>query len=866
MKINFRKISAIMSSALMIGMSAGVAAAANYPAPFVVGSSADVAIVYGTGTGVSTLDAIQAGNIQTDLQSRLSGTSGGTSASVDGEAVTLNAGSTKIWLNTSLNTAYTTLTKTDLPTVLGEYTFSGNVDSKLTSTITVGSTNKVTFAKQPSSNDDPVIGIAMSTNSSLPLYTAGITMPAIAFNDSDSEGETIELFGREFVVSTATDATSLVLFSSAEEVALSVGGTNPSSQTVTVDGTTYTVELVTGSSTTSATIAVNGESKAITAGQSKKINGLDVALKSVTESTALSKIDATILVGSNKLTFTNGTQVTQGSEDDPIDGTFVLFNSGAAGATTATLTGLSVAVYAPTSSDDAVLEGETFSDPVFGSFKVDFTGLNVPFDSSDRETIKIDKAGDKGMSLTMTEADGNTATFDFIYNASGSTFLGDSNSDKIYLQEGTALGENDYTVVGNEDYGHLIQVTRIYNSTTSDYSKDSVTFKDVITGDTYSMDATKEGAGRLTLDGRQYTLAYTGTGDSGAVTITYPTSDSSNTEYVVLPTIETSKGALVMLYEPQNITLSNDTGIKIPDGDGYQTFTFTEVETGDYSIGDGTATPAIINTTNSVGLMNTTLTVGSLRFYLNATDTDVVTLTLLNPSDSTTEISTPGIVLIEAKDDLSRYEVIAAYTDASAGTSGDPVGIETVASSSPTWYSETQQTDSDIVESVTWYGTHISEDSNTASQKVVTFSYPDEQVYANIYFAEDGAVITPGSSGSTATPLGEVLVKDTEVSSVSTKNLIIVGGSCINSAAATVLGGAYCGSSFTDATGVGSGQFLIKGVSGSSVTSKLALVVAGYDVADTVNAATYLRNQPVDTSKEYLGTSSTTATLVTTTA
>ena len=57
---------------------------------------------------------------------------------------------------------------------------------------------------------------------------------------------------------------------------------------------------------------------------------------------------------------------------------------------------------------------------------------------------------------------------------------------------------------------------------------------------------------------------------------------------------------------------------------------------------------------------------------------------------------------------------------------------------------------------------------------------------------------------------------------------------------------------------------MIKGVSGAYTAGKIALVVAGYEAADTVNAATYLRNQAVDTDKEYKGTSSTTATLVTT--
>ena len=57
---------------------------------------------------------------------------------------------------------------------------------------------------------------------------------------------------------------------------------------------------------------------------------------------------------------------------------------------------------------------------------------------------------------------------------------------------------------------------------------------------------------------------------------------------------------------------------------------------------------------------------------------------------------------------------------------------------------------------------------------------------------------------------------------------------------------------------------MIKGVSGAYTTGKIALVVAGYEAADTVNAAKYVTTQTFDTSKEYKGTSSTSATLVTT--
>lgn len=126
--------------------------------------------------------------------------------------------------------------------------------------------------------------------------------------------------------------------------------------------------------------------------------------------------------------------------------------------------------------------------------------------------------------------------------------------------------------------------------------------------------------------------------------------------------------------------------------------------------------------------------------------------------------------------------------------------------------------------------------------------YYGEEVTADVQVATGAVTISDGESGA----LGEIIVKDSEVESVKTKNLIIVGGSCINTAAAALLGGAHCGESFTIATGVTAGQFLIKGYEDSTVSDKLALLVAGYDATDTVNAVTYLRTQDVDTSKEYL--------------
>ena len=119
MKNIFKKISAIAASALMVGMTMGVAAAANYPAPFVAGSSADVAIVYGTGTGVNPSDLVQAGFIKDSLSSSL-GTTGGTPS---GDNVLLAKSSDNLNYRNNWGVFTGTVDKDNLPTLLADGTY-----------------------------------------------------------------------------------------------------------------------------------------------------------------------------------------------------------------------------------------------------------------------------------------------------------------------------------------------------------------------------------------------------------------------------------------------------------------------------------------------------------------------------------------------------------------------------------------------------------------------------------------------------------------------------------------------------------------------------------------------------------------------
>jgi len=134
-------------------------------------------------------------------------------------------------------------------------------------------------------------------------------------------------------------------------------------------------------------------------------------------------------------------------------------------------------------------------------------------------------------------------------------------------------------------------------------------------------------------------------------------------------------------------------------------------------------------------------------------------------------------------------------------------------------------------------------------------TYYGEEVVADVSIASADAVVTSSDAGV-------MTVKDSEAATVAGKNLVVVGGSAINSVAAELLGGAYSEAVFTSATGVGAGEFLIQSFDRAG---KTALLVAGYNAADTEKAVTYLLNNDVDTTvgMKMKGTSATEATVVT---
>ncbi len=140
-----------------------------------------------------------------------------------------------------------------------------------------------------------------------------------------------------------------------------------------------------------------------------------------------------------------------------------------------------------------------------------------------------------------------------------------------------------------------------------------------------------------------------------------------------------------------------------------------------------------------------------------------------------------------------------------------------------------------------YYGIIIENPEDNSDEDKVVLKIPSEQVYAKISVLgseEDSNVVT--ANKPTPAELNITKITDGQISTALDKNLIVVGGSCVNTLAAELLGGAFCGAEFTTNTGVGPGQVLIQTFDRGN--GNIATLVAGYDAADTVRGVEYLKN------------------------
>ena len=792
MKFNFKKISAVLGSFAMVGATLGFAAAAAYPAPFVQSGSANVAIVYGTGQGVSSLDMVQAQNIKTSLASYVIGT-----GNLTGENMVIEKTTDKFNLGDSASTVFSTsIDDDDLPELLAEgtYTDDDNTEYDYTQKITLGSNLGLEHFKDSDyNNNEPAIGIKMGGSEHVFNYTLDFTTHP-AYNASTMETTTLTLLGKEYyvldVVGFGDGTTNLwqtTLLDTAVSAVVSEG------ETVTLSGKTVSIVFI---SSTEVRLDVSGQqTNSLAEGATYKLSdGTYVGIKDIlfdSRDGQISKVELSLGKGKLELPHRGAIELNDVSIEEVVsfmenDSSYKLDK---------------IVLQWTTDDEEFIGPDSELTLPGFESVKFSMGAFVQP----KQEVTKVENSGSDVMELKTTIESGTVTIPLLKADTTGAlASLGKDTSNRLVT---TTVA----TIMLNETAGDKYLVAS-YN--TSDDSESYYLEFDVTTEDTIPKVRFKDIA-----SGDDWVKVTNASDTSfGSVTLTVINITDSGTDEWANISIN-SGGSFHELYTKEGLK------VYLP----YYAVTLNDEGKGALNYTNGTEGGVVMPYVRT-GIYNGSIVASTNTGYGN---------------DSWYMFFAEE----DKDDDLAQGNIFNITVDES-GTS-NKIHISDINTAA----SEHEIGDTDNFES------YVISDLATRAlyktggdQDTVEITYAGSQSYGQLYLAVESAT----STGE----LGDVLVMDSEVDSVASKNLIIVGGSCINSAAATALGGAYCGASFTTATGVSAGQFLIKGVQDAFSTGKLALVIAGYDAADTQNAATYLVNKDVDTSEAYKGTSATSAELI----
>jgi len=884
MKFSFRKIASVIASAVMIGSTLGTAlAATNYPQPFVVGGAAQGAIVITSGTHAgASVDWDAAVGLKDALQGLVTTSTTSGASATGGDSINLASSSQKLFWNSSLNAAKTSLTNSELPTLLksGTITDDNGVAYTYTQSITLGNTS-IMYDTSGGDFTDPELyvnlGIASGTT---PVYKYKFNLNKnLNVTSSTVQGNDIELLGQKYTIGSAsTTATAgsevIELFGSGSSVTLNEGQESK----VTVAGTEHTVKLVMVDSASKAYITVDGgTTRDISALGSATVGGISVFVKTVAYSAKESSTNyATLIVGGNKIKLLQQQTATKGTDDISVQNTAVTITVDA----NKLLSSFIVNITAQDATKDWIKVGNSYVDPIFGNLKVNFASITPTLDDTSRSKLVVDTDNSRNARVTFTSAlAGVEKQFAFLHDddTSDSTItpvLADTANKTIHVVEGENISINEYMVINAGDYGRIVKLTSVPTGAMS--STSTIQFQDVVSGENLFTGSGLTVGGAINLEGNSGANASTNVdgqtyyfrvynGSSSNVSVTWGTGAGYGTAGQVntlFPRIKLQNGGWMAIMTTTTVT--NGTFYSLP---GVETLSTYETGKNASFAGNltkyGFAADAAINATGlqtvfygwAFGNANYTLSYnasGPATATILGIDTTNIgggNVTVSNSSAFCSFNSTyKGAILFEEKKKTTESgnaddgDIICVYVDKSGSTT--PVTVSAGQPYATTQWSGVQTWSSDSYQqsALTRFGTFIK--YNTKDSDKVEIYYPNDEMFADVLFTAEGTTITPGRvAGGTI-----LVVKDTEVDSVKDKNLVVVGGSCINSVAAKILGSdtPLCGADFTAKTkvdGTTTAQYIVKAVASPYNAAKTAVLVAGWEAANTKDAVAYLKTQ-----------------------
>lgn len=149
----------------------------------------------------------------------------------------------------------------------------------------------------------------------------------------------------------------------------------------------------------------------------------------------------------------------------------------------------------------------------------------------------------------------------------------------------------------------------------------------------------------------------------------------------------------------------------------------------------------------------------------------------------------------------------------------------------------TPEGETEVSYGYTSMGTKVTFREPASDPDELTLDYPKNQILPQVYVTSGATTAKKAATGDlTKVEVGVATKLDSEVTSVTAQNLIVVGGPCVNTVAAELLGNpADCTSGFTP------GKARIKLF--EHTNGNMAMLVAGYSGADTRLAGSVIANR-----------------------
>jgi len=766
-KFNFRKIASVIASTVMLSSTVALAAAANYPAPFVQNSVADVAVVYGA--NAAQTDLVAATDITTDLNSKVLSTVTNTAATSvsGGDFVKLERPSSKLHLGGTMADVFTrAVTSDDLPKLLadGVYTDGNNNDHDYDQKITpdAGLTLGL-FSDSDYKADTPTIGFKVADGAKILTYKLEFTSNNPAFADLDNSD--IVIMGKTYRVIGHTGTNSVTLLDSANSGIVKEGETN----TISAGGKNYDVSIssISGSADDpKVKLTVAGETtNSLVVGDTYKLksSGLYVGIKDISIRDVAGNVGSVeFSIGSGKIVLTDTDEVEVNEN---------------------TVTGLKAIVTADgadlkdlgfewdADGSQFITPDSSITLPTFDSVKLSFGGMVFPAS----EDINVKNDGRYAAELVAPIKDGD-ATIDLLHTDetqdSNATFqdIGKDATHLLVTSAGDILTfdkavDYDFVASWNDDKdseSYLLYVTDFVTNN----GVDQATLKKR-NDDSYSKVIQKDDV--VSLGSVELTVTDLSRADG---TVEFTAGDGTSFDKLF-----TKEGLQIAL------PVDGQGGLVLNDNSSYNLVMTEANKDGTVAGGDDITVALGVNSKGQVTV-----------------------------TDATAETPTESFEIGDSQVYVS-YDESALATEIQHDTSPD--------------------------------------------QETATITYHGSESYGELVLSDVSAYVTSGGSS------GKVIaITDAEAATTTANNLVVVGGSCINSVAATLLGGAYCGADFEAKTGVGAGSYLIETFAHG--TGGVATLVAGYNADDTTNAAKAFTTQQIDTTvgKKYTGTTATAVTPV----